>query len=81
MGTVPGTSRSGKEEHNYGIRKSEYVSIIGDPISGHLKTFLDYPPKVEVTIAHVKFEPWMVPLLRKHLEERKQQKLAPGVHP
>ncbi|MGE5195095.1 MAG: arylsulfatase, partial [Deltaproteobacteria bacterium] len=70
-----------KEEHNYAIRKIEYSSTVNESASEHLKTFLDYPPKVEVTIAHIKFEPWMVPLLRKHLEERKQQKIGPGVHP
>jgi hypothetical protein len=36
---------------------------------------------VEVTIAQVKLEPWMVPLMRKLLEERRQQKIGPGVHP
>jgi arylsulfatase len=70
-----------KEEHNYAIRKIEYISALSDPVSEHLKTFLEHPPKVEVTVAHIRFEPWMVPLIRRLFEERKQQKIGPGGHP
>ena len=57
------------------------VVTVQNTQSEHLRTFLEYPPKVEMMLAHIKFEPWIVLPIWKQFEETPQKKLDPSGHP